>query len=99
MNFMADARQDRVRNLHFLSCPELWVVWPYLPLIRRRPGQEEEYGILCDLYGASGLTGFRATVFFSNLFLLPPTVEELLALPKEVFDALEDVYGAGWRID
>ena len=38
----------RARNLLFLSDPRLWPEWPFLPLLRRRPGAEEEYGVLLD---------------------------------------------------
>jgi hypothetical protein len=38
-------------------------------------------------------------VFLCNLFLLPRTLEEFIALPKEVYDTPEEVYDAGWRVD
>src|SRR5262245_41017269 len=63
---------ERRRNLIILSDPRRWPVWPFLPLVRRRPGQEEERGVLYDALRAKGLTGFSATVFLVNVFLLPP---------------------------
>ena len=39
---------DRSRNLLFLATPALWGCWPYLPLVRRNPGEGEECGLLCD---------------------------------------------------
>ena len=91
--------EERSRNLLFLSTPSLWAMHPFLPLVRRRPGAEEEYGVLYDLFGLKGLTGYRATVFLGNLFLLPPTEPEFLALPREAYDSAEEVYDAGWRVD
>jgi hypothetical protein len=73
-------------------------MWPLLALVRRSRGTEE-YGVLCDFYGSVGRTGYRATVFFGNIFALPSEEEEFLALPKEVYDTLDDVYQAGWRVD
>src|SRR5262245_39679733 len=73
--------------------------WPFLPLVRRRPGRPEECGLLYDLYRLSGRTGYSATVWLCNLFDLPPTEERLLALPKEVYDRAEEVYEADWRVD
>jgi hypothetical protein len=33
------------------------------------------------------------------LFALPPSFDEFLALPKEVFDSAEEVSAAGWLVD
>jgi hypothetical protein len=93
------AQEERLRNLHFLSTPSLWEHWPFLPLVRRKPGQEEEYGVLYDQLTVAGRTGHSSTVSFTNLFLMPPTEEEFLQLPKEVYDSPEEVYAAGWRVD
>jgi hypothetical protein len=95
----AAEQQTRLRNLHFLREPKLWPHRPFLALMRRRPGVEEEYGVLYDALGASGRVGYSATVFLCNVFLLPATEAEFLALPKETFDTAEEIYQAGWRID
>jgi hypothetical protein len=59
----ADARS---RTLYFLTHPQLWECWPFLPVMRRRPGQtEEELGVVFDALGACGLAGFSATVFIA----------------------------------
>ncbi|OWK34219.1 hypothetical protein FRUB_10190 [Fimbriiglobus ruber] len=83
----------------FVSTPTLWPGWPFLPVIRRAADREEELGVVFDALGACGLTGYRATVFHCNLFALPPTVAALLALPREVYDAPEEVVHHGWRVD
>lgn len=90
---------DQARNLLFFTSPELWECWPFLPLVRRRPGREEQCGLLCDVRGLGGPTGYTATVILCNLFLVPPRLGDLLALPGEVFDLPEEVYAAGWRVD
>ena len=91
--------RDRLRNLTYFTTPALWGCWPFLPLVRRRPGMEEECGLLCDVLGLGGPPGFTATVISCNLFLVPPCLDDLLAFPKEVFDLPEEVYAAGWRVD
>jgi hypothetical protein len=92
--------RDRARlTLLFVQNPALWPTWPALPVVRRRPGCAEELGVLYDLLGQCGLTGYSSTVFFANLFFLPRTLEEFLALPKEVFDTSEELVNAGWRVD
>jgi hypothetical protein len=83
----------------FLAGPDRWPAWPFLPLVRRRPGQADECGLLYDARGAAGLTGLSATVFRANLFELPPTLTAFLALPRETHDTPEEVYDAGWRVD
>ena len=62
-------------------------------------GQAEEYGVLFDALGCCDLAGYSASVLLSNYFLLPATLEELLRLPRETFDAPEEVFEAGWRVD
>lgn len=100
MSTLPDAgRQERARNLLFLADPERWPAWPFLPLVRRSAGGEMTCGLLCDLMALYGLTGFRATVFVTNLFTVPPDLEGFLALPKETFDTAEEVFEAGWRVD
>ena len=95
----ANATGDRSRNLLFFTTPALWPCWPYLPLVRRQPGKEEECGLLCDVMRRTGMPGFTATVVLCNLFLVPADLDDFLALPKEVFDLPEEVYSAGWRVD
>ena len=52
-----------------------------------------------DARHARGLTGYSATVFDCNLFMLPRTWSEFLALPREVYDSAEELADAGWRVD
>ena len=42
----------RARTLLFLEHRKLWPMWPFLPLVRRRPGCEEELGVLFDSLNA-----------------------------------------------
>ena len=87
-----------VRHRLVVATPAAWPVWPFLPVVRRTGG-EEELGVLFDAFGLCRLTGFSATVFFTNLFTLPPSLPSLLALPKEVFDTPDELVAAGWRVD
>jgi hypothetical protein len=91
------AREERQRNLLYLSTPRLWPVYPFLPVIRS--ACEFMFGLLCDAKGVYGLYGFSSTVFLTNMYVLPQTLPEFLALPKCVFDSSEEVYEAGWRVD
>ena len=93
------AERCRSRNLLFLTRPTLWPAGPFLPLMRRRPGREEECGLLYDAFNLSGKTGFAATVFLVNLFCIPSDEDEFLALPKESYDTAEEIYEASWRVD
>jgi hypothetical protein len=98
MSSILDAQQ-RVRNLLFLTNPKRWPVWPFLPLVRHTSAGEDDCGLLCDMENWHGLAGHRCTVFVTNLFLLPETLDEFLDLPKEVFDTFEELLEAGWRVD
>lgn len=86
------------RDLLFVTTPALWPTWPFLPVARRARGRIE-LGLLFDARGVCGLTGYSATVFACNLFALPPTLAALLELPREAFDAAEELLAAGWRVD
>jgi hypothetical protein len=67
-------------------------------VVRRTRG-EEELGVVFDARGACELTGYSATVFLTNLFALPKTLNEFLNLPKETFDTAEELVDAGWCVD
>jgi hypothetical protein len=96
MNVPAAVRR---RNLAFIGEPRLWPRWPYLPLVRRRPGDEIECGLLYDALHTSGRTGLSATVILCNRLLVPPSEDEFLALPQEVYDTPAELFDAGWRVD
>lgn len=87
------------RNLMFLTRPELWPHWPFLPLVRRHQHKEEEYGVLFDALKASELTGYSSTVFLTNLYLMPPKLDDFLEMPRETYDTPEEIVQAGWSVD
>ena len=89
---------DLARQRQFLTNPTLWVCWPFLPVVRRGE-HDQELGVLFDARTVCDLTGYFATVLKTNLFLMPRTVLEILALPREVFDTAEELLEHGWRID
>ena len=88
----------RDRTVLFLTAPALWPVWPFLPVVRRRPGRAEELGVVFDAR-AAGRAGYGTTVYLTNLFFLPPDLSAFLALSHETFDTAEDLTRAGWRVD
>ena len=98
MSATAVGRESLTRHLLVVATPALWPAWPFLPVVRRTAGHEE-HGLLFDAMGTASKAGYSATVFACNLFLLPPTFEEFLALPKEVYDQAEELIDAGWRVD
>ena len=92
-------RPPNPRDVLYFSDPRLWPTWPVLPVIRRRPDQAPELGVMIDLWHRDGVPGYSATVFLANAFLLPLSLPGVLALPREVFDSAEEVARAGWTVD
>lgn len=100
MNAIAVIKDEKKQQtLHCLARPNLWGLWPFLPLLRRRTGRLPQEGVLYDTRRARSLPGHEWTVFFSNVFTLPQTIERLLALPKEVYTSAEQIVNAGWVVD
>jgi hypothetical protein len=95
----ARPRPATARDLRFYRNLSLWTTWPFLPAVRRRPGQDLECGVLYDCWTAGRRGDYSATVFLTNIFIMPSTGEEFLALPKEVFDTPDEVAAAGRRLD
>ncbi len=94
----AQPRPPTARDLLFFRHPQLWKTWPFLPVIRRKPDGKVQCGVLYDCWNYSRRPGFSATVFLCNIFLLPRTEEEILALPRETFDTPEEIAAGGWRV-
>lgn len=86
-------------TLKVIARPNLWIMWPMLP-VTRQTGAGLEIGTLLDTR-AMGLTGYSSTVFNVNVYDLPDGVTfcDVTALPKEVYDSAEEVVVAGWIID
>ena len=95
-------RQAVARDLFFFAHPEHWPLRPFLPLRRAAASDDSpdsELGLLYDAAGASGTYGYRCTVFLANLFDLPPTEPEFLALPRLVYDTFDELADDGWVVD
>lgn len=90
-------RSSRERTVLYLSNPALWPHWPFLPVVRRSHGVEE-LGVVFDARAAQ-LTGYSSTVFRCNMFLLPSSFDQFLALPHETFDGAEELADSGWSVD
>jgi hypothetical protein len=56
-------------------------------------------GVLYDAVHSSGKYGLSSTVFVTNLYLLPRTEAEFLALPHHVYDTVEELAADGWVVD
>jgi hypothetical protein len=92
------AEEARFRTIHFLTHPQEWKFWPFLPLIRRSKGREE-LGVVYDALHAAELPGLSCTVYLENLFLIPTTQTEFLELPHETYDTPDELVAAGWCVD
>lgn len=95
----ACASRTRDRTVLFVSTPPLWPCWPFLPVVRRTAGGGEELGVVFDARSVLGRTGYSATVLRCNVFDLPPTVGDLLALPRHAYDSADELAADGWSVD
>ena len=83
-----------------MSTPSLWSVHPFLPVIRRSVVADcQQLGVLYDAVGVSGRYGYTATVWLTNLFLIPKTEAEFFERPKIVYDTFEELVEDGWVVD
>ncbi len=87
------------RDLLYFGQPDLWPLRPFLPVMRYPVEGPREYGVLYDAVHASGTYGYSSTVWFTNLFDLPATEAEFLALPHHCYDNPEELASDGWVID
>jgi hypothetical protein len=95
----AAARLPRPRDVAMFRSPQLWLTWPFLPVIRDAPGGGRQLGVLYDAFHATGRCGYTATVWLTNIFLLPDDEEALLALPHVAYDTVEEMAADGWTVD
>lgn len=58
-----------------------------------------EYGVVYDCRGSGGPTGYSSTVFLTNIFTMPKSLDTFMQLPREVFDTPEEMAAAGWVVD
>lgn len=92
-------RKAEERDLLYFITPELWPLHPFLALVRYRPDGEMDCGILYDVRDKPQLAEYRFTVLLTNIFHLPKTEDEFLALPSERFENVEALAEAGWVVD
>ena len=93
-------RRATARDLHFFRHPELWPARPFLPVVRRFADEiDPDLGVMYDAVGHAELYGFSATVFQANVFNMPVATEELLQLPRCVYDTVEELAADGWTVD
>jgi hypothetical protein len=96
MAMLAFATPQRLRDLRVIRDPRLWSCWPFLPVVRRgKDGTEQQLGVLYDAVATCGRYGFSATVFLTNMFILPGTEEKFFALPRLVYDTAEEIIADG----
>ncbi len=87
------------RDVLYFTRPDLWPLRPFLPVMRYPVGESPEYGVLYDAVHASSTYGLSATVFVTNVFCLPRTEAEFLALPHHTYDSPEELAADGWLQD
>ena len=76
--------------------PRIWPHYPYLPMTKKMG-----YRPACHIDNPKGivLAGNPTIVRLVNLFLLPDTLIEFLALPFEEYLSVEDLIRDGWLVD
>lgn len=84
--------------------PEVWINRPFLPLIRRRPGKEDELGFLYEHPIGGGIVQPR--VYLANMYNTKNPLVIQYWLPNEVVNLTSITYQNfrlisldGWEID
>ncbi len=52
-----------------------------------------------DARSVCGRTGFSACVFLTNVFALPPTIDEFFLLSRQACDSADELFDGGWQVD
>jgi hypothetical protein len=89
----------RAASRAVMGDPARWPVYPFLPVIRVGADGLDDLGAMFDAFGFAGWTGFSATVFLGPVHDLPDAPAGLRALRREVFDTVDEVLDAGWRVE
>lgn len=84
-------------DANFVTHPDLWPKWPYLPIkrwVKDEKGREDmECGIIL------GTETPWSRVFVANIWHLPPTREEFLKTEKYQYPTVEALLADGWVVD
>jgi hypothetical protein len=82
-------RKERDREM--MQSPDEWPHWPYLPLKRGVLNVNREHGLLIDH------ASYRTSVFLIGLFSVGKV--PIGAVPRSIYESVEAIQRAGWRID
>ena len=86
-------KQNMIEQIEFISNPLQWPRWPLLPL--RKDDEFEFMGYKTGVISANDPTIVRLT----NLFMLPPTIEEFNQIPSEIYPSIASMVKDGWYVD
>ena len=94
---MHTATANSQRSMSIFCQPQRWLLHPWLPVSRRTHGYPE-LGVIVDTRSYD-VHGYDCCVFLVNMFDAPGTWQEMLDLPKIVYDTLEELAADGWLAD
>ncbi len=77
--------------------PLHWCRYPFLPIRRDVANSEDGFPYECALLMATSTPWSIAIV--CNLFMMPKTMHELLAMKKYRYASTESLLADGWRVD
>ena len=93
--------EEREKHLEMMQHPELWPMWPVLPLINRSETDREGFvvpGCIADA-NESG----RYEVVMCTMYQLPEGIitydEFYQSHPTKVYDSYEAMLDDGWMVD
>lgn len=86
---------ERNDDVEIIRNPQLWPMWPYLPLKRPTIAGFPE----CRLAVATAEPMTVVRIYKANLFNLPPTKEEFENTFDKEYESPEEVVWDGWQVD
>ena len=84
--------ENYFKHIDYIKNIKRWNTWPFCPVMKK--GEKD----IDNVYGVIHVENLT-TIKKANLFILPPTKQEFLALDGWTYDTVEKMVTDGWEVD